>query len=74
MFSLELRVNTMLVGHLIGRNVSQVDGDLYRYELTYFSAEREGSMARATVEHRRIDGLAVLASKALAAVSGEIDE
>jgi len=65
MFTVELRVNGALVGHVYGRNVGDGAQGRDRYAWEYYEPELGGRLLTGVVEHLRSDGLAKLAAKVL---------
>lgn len=63
MFTVEVRVNGVMVAHVYGVNTGEADGDrhIYRYELYETGNALNGISVRSgTVRHRRQDGILAL--------------
>lgn len=72
MFSVEIKVNSQLVGHIYCRNVGSVSTDLEdkcEYKYRYYEPE-SGDLFKGDVIHRRPDGIRNLVNKIINDVDG----
>ena len=70
MFTVELRVNGALVGHVYGRNIGDVPGTRRcRYSWEYYEVE-QGQVQGGELEHDPGQGIAALAAAVLGKVRG----
>lgn len=82
MFTVELKINGMLIGVIYGHNegaardpddASFYDPDLCLYTYSYFHCS-DGRTVKGTITHRRSEGLEILASRILAKAAETEDE
>jgi hypothetical protein len=69
MFTAELKINGILVGHLYGRNTGKLDKQKYTYEAEYYEIASGKVQNLPPIQHNRKKGLARLVSVCL----GRID-
>ena len=64
MMSVEIKVNTVLIGHIYLRNIKHLDFDKYEYVYHYYKPET-GGILKGAITHNRGDGAEVLINKIL---------
>jgi len=66
MFSIEMRINGILIAHINGRNIYNTENDdcLYYYDL-YEVKEGEGRVEKGSILHQQNEGILVLINKIL---------
>ena len=67
MFSVEVKINSQLVGHVYCRNVRDVNIDICEYEYRYYEPET-GKVFDGSLNHKRSEGIKVLIRKILVEV------
>jgi len=56
MFSVELKINGAMIGHIYGRNIESLGEGIYRYTYEYYEPETRG-IRKGTIVHRQVDGV-----------------
>jgi hypothetical protein len=59
MFTIELRINGALIGHIYGRNVGVFSKDKCRYKYEYYEPENRG-IIKGEIVHNRNKGIRAL--------------
>jgi hypothetical protein len=70
MFTVEIRVNTLLVAHVYGRNLGKHDGKTCEYLWEYYELEK-GAVIQGIMRQPPGNGIAPLVAKILTKVSKE---
>jgi hypothetical protein len=64
MFTVEIRINGSLIGHVYGRNKGDNNDGTSSYEYEYYEPEQR-KVKKGKVDHRRMDGAVPLVVKIL---------
>lgn len=67
MFNIEFKINSILIGHIYGRNLGFVDDEKCEYEYRYYSPET-GKLIEGHIYHRRDSGIEKLVHSILSKV------
>ena len=64
MFTIEIKINGAMIGHIYGRNVKDMGNGQNEYDYEYYEPEQR-NLKKGTVSHARSDGIRKLVNKIL---------
>lgn len=75
MFTVEIKVNGLLVSHIYGRNTARIagDGDEFKYDYEYYEVNSRDIIS-GSVNHKRSKGIRKLITVILEDVEGVLDD
>ena len=57
MFTIEIKINGAMIGHIYGQNKGSVGDGEYEYCYEYYEPDNKINLQRGTVRHKRSDGI-----------------